>query len=105
MMLQYQTFDVTALLQDGENTLGASLAPGWYKGSMTFDRQENIYGDTMKFLCELHLRYQDGHEEVLASDGSWRCLPSPVLESNIYDGEIFDAARADSRLVCSRLPG
>ena len=93
MMLQYQTFDVTALLQDGENTLGASLAPGWYKGSMTFDRQENIYGDTMKFLCELHLRYQDGHEEVLASDGSWRCLPSPVLESNIYDGEIFDAAR------------
>ena len=32
------------------------------------------------------------------------CLPSPVLESNIYDGEIFDAARRIPRLVCSRLP-
>lgn len=94
MLLQYQTFDITGLLRDGENTLGASLAPGWYKGSLTFDRYDNTYGDTMKFICELHLSYEDGSEEVVVTDNSWRCLPSPVLESNIYDGEIYDAARA-----------
>lgn len=100
MMLEYQTFDVTNLLQRGENAIGASLAPGWYKGSMTFDRRENIYGDTMKFLCELHLRYKDGREDVLATDGSWRCLPSPVVESSIYDGERFDASRVIPSWSC-----
>lgn len=94
MLLQYQTFDVTGLLQEGENTIGASLAPGWYKGSLTFDRYDNTYGDTMKFICELHLSYEDGTEEVVVTGDGWRCLPSPVLESNIYDGETYDAAKA-----------
>ena len=91
--LEYQTMDVTALVRDGENVLGAALGPGWYKGDMIFDRFHNLYGDTMQFLCELRLTLEDGSEQVICTDGSWQSLPSPVTFSNIYDGEHYDARR------------
>lgn len=31
--IQYQIYDVTTLLQDGENALTVQLADGWYRGS------------------------------------------------------------------------
>lgn len=91
--LEYQTFDVTALLQSGENTIGLSLAPGWYKGDIIFDRYHDLYGDTMQAICELRVRMQDGTERLVASDGTWKSYASPVVFSNIYDGEHFDARK------------
>ncbi len=35
--LPYQTFDVTELLGQGENVLGALIADGWYSGFVGFD--------------------------------------------------------------------
>lgn len=93
LFLEYQTFDVTELLRPGENRLGFSLGAGWYKGRFTLDWCKDAYGDTMKAICELHLTYEDGSEEVLVSDESWECLPSPVLFSGIYDGEHADARK------------
>ena len=34
--LQYQTYDVTGLLRQGQNTLGAMLGNGWAKGRFGF---------------------------------------------------------------------
>ncbi len=89
--LEYQTFDVTSLLKKGDNTIGLSLGPGWYKGDIVFDRFHNLYGDTMQAVCELRVKLEDGSEQVIASDESWKSYPSPVTFSNIYDGEFFDA--------------
>lgn len=89
--LEYQTFDITALLQTGENTVGLALGPGWYKGDIVFDRYHNLYGDTMKAICEIHITHKDGTEQVVCSDTAWKAYPSPVTFSNIYDGEHFDA--------------
>ena len=89
--LEYQTFDVTDLLREGENTLGLALGPGWYKGDMIFDRYHDLYGDTMHAICELRVTYEDGSEEVFGTDDSFRAYKSPVTFSNIYDGEHFDA--------------
>ncbi|MDD6034040.1 MAG: family 78 glycoside hydrolase catalytic domain, partial [Oscillospiraceae bacterium] len=90
--LQYQTYDLTDLLQPGENTVGALLAPAWYKGRFGFNGEEgDRYGDTMKFIAELHLQMADGSEQVICTDDSWLCAPSFVTFSNIYDGEKQDA--------------
>ena len=89
--LEYQTFDVTALLRQGENAVGIHLGPGWYKGDIVFDRFHDLYGDTMQAICELHVTLEDGTEQVIVTDESWQSLPSPVLFSNIYDGEHYDA--------------
>lgn len=91
--LEYQTFDVTALLRKGENAVGIHLGPGWYKGDIVFDRYHNLYGDTMQAICELHVTLEDGTEQVILTDESWQSLPSPVTFSNIYDGEHYDAQK------------
>lgn len=91
--LEYQTFDVTGLLRQGGNALGLALAPGWYKGEMVFDRYRDLYGDTMQAICELHITLADGTEQVIVSDESWKSYRSPVVFSNIYDGEHFDARK------------
>ncbi len=89
--LEYQTFDIAPLLQNGGNTVGLALGPGWYKGDIVFDRFHDLYGDTMKAICEIHIVLQDGSEAVVCSDSSWKAYASPVTFSNIYDGEHFDA--------------
>lgn len=86
--IQYQTYDVTDLLREGENAVGVMLGAGWYKGRFGFDGgARDTFGDRFALICELHVN----GEPVLLSDESWRCAPSPVLESGIYDGEVYDA--------------
>lgn len=91
--LEYQTFDVTGLLREGENALGLALGPGWYKGDIVFDRYHDLYGDTMQAICELHVEFEDGGKALVLTDETWESLPSPVTFSNIYDGEHYDLGK------------
>ena len=89
--LCYQTYDVTGLLRQGENVLGAHLGAGWYKGKMSFTQERNLYGDRTALLANLLIRYADGREQVFATDEGWLGCNSPVEFSEIYDGELYDA--------------
>lgn len=90
--IQYQTFDVTNLVNIGDNVIGSMLGNGWYKGRFGVDnKKEGHYGDSFAFLCELVVKFTDGSSEIICSDESWKATPSFILESNIYDGEIQDA--------------
>ncbi len=89
--LSYQTYDVTSLLHEGENALGAELGAGWFKGLMTFEHQRNFYGKRTAFFLELHVRYVDGTTAVFGTDTSWRGADSPTTFAEIYDGETYDA--------------
>lgn len=92
--IQYQTYDVTGLLQTGENAIGAMLGNGWYKGQFGFDGGKDcIYGDTFALLCEIVVQCKDGSIQVIGTDGSWKATAGPVMNSGIYFGEIFDANR------------
>ena len=88
----YQTYDVTSLLRAGPNALGVLLGAGWYASRFGFSSKRYAYGPPpVRLLLELHLTYADGRTEVVTSDSSWRTAPSPVLISEIYDGETYDA--------------
>ena len=89
--LCYQTWDVTELVRQGENVLGAHLGAGWYKGMMGFIHERCAYGDRTALLAQLTLRYADGSEETVSTDGGWLGCASPVTFSEIYDGERVDA--------------
>ncbi|MBB6731684.1 alpha-L-rhamnosidase [Cohnella zeiphila] len=93
--IQYQTYDVTDFLQAGANALGVHLGDGWYRGGMGFEGRNFRYGERRAALIQLHVRYDDGTEEIVVSDPSWRCRTSPVLYASIYHGESYDA-----RLEC-----
>lgn len=90
--LQYQTYDITAYLQEGGNGIGAILGNGWYKGRFGFHQHlAELFGDRFAFLCELDITLEDDTHIYVTTDESWLCHPSAVLHSNIYDGEEYDA--------------
>ncbi|WP_424767857.1 family 78 glycoside hydrolase catalytic domain [Paenibacillus sp. sgz302251] len=89
--MQYQTYDVTSSLRAGENGIGVMLADGWYRGGLGFSERNYYYGDQRAAMVQLHVRYSDGTEDILTSDTSWKASTGPVLYSNIYHGEVYDA--------------
>jgi alpha-L-rhamnosidase len=89
--LLYQTYDVTDLLQTGENAIGALLGDGWYRGYMGFQGNRNLFGDRLALLLQLEITYADGQVEVISSDSAWRAVPGPIRMSDIYMGETYDA--------------
>lgn len=91
--LLYQTYDLTGLLQSGENVMGAILGAGWFKGDMGFTRHRNYYGDQTALICQLEILYNDGTKKSIHSDQDWKGESSPIIFSEIYDGEIYDASK------------
>lgn len=90
--LQYQTYDVTDLLKNGINAIGAVLGCGWYKGDLAgWTGKRNIYGNKNALLLQMLIRYKDGREQLLLSDESWKASDGPILYSEIYHGETYDA--------------
>jgi alpha-L-rhamnosidase len=90
--LVYQTYDVTELLNPGENAIGAILGDGWFRGRIGFGGgKRNIYGDRLAVIVQLEVTYVDGTTELILSDENWRATTGPILLNSLYDGDIYDA--------------
>jgi alpha-L-rhamnosidase len=89
--LQYQVYDVTNLVRQGQNAIGATLGNGWYRGFIGFDGQKDFYGKDIALLFQLEITYADGSVETIVSDGSWKSSTGSISSSEIYNGEIIDA--------------
>jgi len=91
--LQYQTYDVTALLRPGANAVAAAIGEGWYAGRLMVVGRF-AYGRTPSFLLQLEVELADGTRQTLATDGQWRSTQDgPITAAGIYDGENYDARR------------
>ncbi|MDN3579944.1 alpha-L-rhamnosidase [Mucilaginibacter flavus] len=92
--LQYQVYDVTAMLQPGDNVIGAMIGEGWFKGELAYKSNWGFWGKKLALLCQLQITYTDGSTAVVNSDGSWKATQnSPVTLNGIYDGEDYDARK------------
>ncbi|MEP7356140.1 MAG: family 78 glycoside hydrolase catalytic domain, partial [Anaerolineales bacterium] len=89
--LQYQTYDIASDLQPGLNAIGAILGEGWYRGRVRGAGQPPGYGGPLALLAQLVITSTDGRVQVLGSDTSWASSTGPLLKSDIYDGEDYDA--------------
>ncbi|WP_426445674.1 family 78 glycoside hydrolase catalytic domain [Paenibacillus sp. S-38] len=88
--VQYQTYDVTGHLSEGEAVIGALLGTGWYAGHVGMFGAHR-YGNTPYLLLELHIELADGTRQIVASDGTWKVFASPILYSDLLKGEAYDA--------------
>jgi len=88
---QYQTYDVTGLLKNGTNCLGAMLGDGWFRGRIAWGGKRNSYGKKLALLAQLVIRYTDGTREIVGTDEKWKASTGAILESDIYNGETYDA--------------
>ena len=92
--IQYQTYDVTGLLHEGENELTAQLADGWYRGSCGAWGRKNQYGTETKLLLQLEITFTDGSRQVIGTDSSWAWSnDGPIRLADNKDGEIVEAFR------------
>ena len=88
----YQTYDVSALLQPGENRMNMYVGDGWY-----FSNQATpISGErnpAPSVLYQMEVWYEDGGHETIFSDGSETCSLGTVIYSDIFQGEKQDLRR------------
>ena len=89
------TYDVREQLRQGRNALGLWLADGWYRGRVGFDGGEaNVWGDRIGVFAQLEVTYADGTRQSFysnSSDERWKIALGPIVRSNMYEGETYDA--------------
>lgn len=86
----YQTYDVTSLLVNGNNVISALLGDGWYGSGLTWVGM-HFFSPPNRFVAQLELDYADGTHDTVVTDESWKEAASPILRSDIYAGEFYDA--------------
>ena len=86
----YQEYDVTAVLGN-ENTIEVAVGRGWYSSHLGFQVTPYIWGKDFGLIALLEITYADGTIDVINTDDTWEYAKSPVLFSELYDGEVYDA--------------
>ena len=88
----YQVYDVTSQVRQGGNAIGAILGGGWYADGLGWLQTRYNFGPPpVRLLVQLEVEYADGSRDSVLSDESWKAKQSPILESEIYNGENYDA--------------
>ena len=91
----YQTYDVTGMLQAGDNAMGAMLGEGWWSGLLSFGSVWNHFGDRQSLLAKLVVTYKDGSADTIVTDPrAWKYYNNgPLVYGSLDYGEIYDSAR------------
>ena len=94
----FNTYDVTKMLQQGDNAVGIILEAGRYTSlrynaaNPNWDGTEHVFGfGTPRLLLQLEVTYKDGQKETIVSDETWKITnQGPIRTANEYDGETYD---------------
>ena len=90
--IQLQTYDVTELLENGENVITVELADGWYRGSCGAWGLRNQYGTQTKLYAQLEITDKSGNKAVIGTDQSWAWSNDGEIRfADNKDGEIIEA--------------
>lgn len=92
----HESVDVTHLIHEGENAIGARLAGGWYTEQYhVLTRPARFFGDQPSLAAQLEIAYADGGSLVVATGDGWTAIGDPeILASGVYTGEMADARGA-----------
>jgi len=94
----YATYDVTKLVQQGNNAVSVLLGNGWYNmqshAVWFFDKAP--WRSRPCFCLDLRIIYSDGTIETISTDNSWKTTLSNITFNSIYTGEHADARISDT---------
>ena len=88
--LAVSTYDVTGLLSDGDNCLGAILGEGWAVGRVGWEGRRAVWADRPAVFLQLDIDGADGSRSI-GTDGDWRTGQGGVRANDLFDGEVYDA--------------
>ncbi|MCD6355468.1 MAG: family 78 glycoside hydrolase catalytic domain [Prolixibacteraceae bacterium] len=89
----YNTYDVTSMLQNGKNVVGAIVGNGFYNINRERYRKLVVAFGMPEMIAHLHLIFADGSSENIVTNESWKTAPSPITFTSIYGGEDYDASQ------------
>jgi len=84
-----RSYDVTGMLRQGDNALGAVIADGWFSGHVLNARDG--YGKNPRVQVQLHVEYADGSSTVVATGPAWKSAVGALQEADLLMGETYDA--------------
>jgi alpha-L-rhamnosidase len=87
----YVTYDITKELKNGKNAIGVMLGNGFYGQNIAFANWLE-YGKP-RLRCKIWIKYNDGSEDTIVTDQSWKASSGPVVYDNVYAGESYDARK------------
>ena len=95
--IQLQTYDVTELLENGENMITVELADGWYRGSCGAWGLRNQYGTQTKLYAQLEITDPSGNRLMIGTDQTWAWSNDGKIRfADNKDGERIEAWREPS---------
>jgi alpha-L-rhamnosidase len=94
----FNTYDVTNMLQQGDNAIGVIIEGGRYtsirynEANPNWDGTNHVFGfGTPRLLLQLEVTYKDGQKETIVSDETWKITNrGPIRTANEWDGETYD---------------
>jgi alpha-L-rhamnosidase len=104
--LAYDTYDVTALLQRGDNELSGVVGDGWYRGGLGWAerKKRGIYGDRTAYLAQLEVTLVTGERSTVATGDGWRAETTSIRSADLYDGCAVDLTTVAEALETDVLP-
>ncbi|MEK6310718.1 MAG: family 78 glycoside hydrolase catalytic domain [Curtobacterium sp.] len=80
----------------GRSVLALVVGKGWALGRLGWSGKGAWYADEPAGAAELRIRYEDGHEQVVATDADWQAVRSGITADDLYDGQDIDARVSDA---------
>lgn len=94
--IYYSEYDVTSLVQDGDNCIGISLGNGFYNplplrkwGRRNLREDLSAIGKPV-FIAKLHIAYENGDSDEIVSNNSWKYALGPILKNSVYLGVVYN---------------
>ncbi|RYY28039.1 MAG: alpha-rhamnosidase, partial [Chitinophagaceae bacterium] len=100
-IIYYNTYDVTPLVQEGQNCAAVILGNGRYFGVRNYHGQpdpltqipQTHYG-LPRLLLQIRVVYNDGSTELISSNEQWKVTDQgAIVANNEFDGEEYDATK------------
>lgn len=88
--IQYQVYDITKLIQTGENVWAVVLGDGWWRG-IVGGVNINDFGFKLHFWGQIILTYEDGTEEIIITDENFKTSVGAIRRADMKCGEVYDA--------------
>jgi len=86
----YRSYNVTELVTQGKNALGAILGDGWYASNLSDVGRFVFGGYPLKFRYEIELTFEDGSRERITVNGQEKGGVGAILQNDNQNGIIID---------------
>jgi len=93
----YSTYDVTGLLRQGPNAVGAMLGNGWAAMAWNWENPAVLTYKSPALYLQIDIELEDGRQVGIQSDLSWKAARGPIVSDSIYNGEIYNATAETPR--------